>query len=889
MLLVPATRHRVRKLCLCRWRELHVSFQIGSILEIEPILKGKYVDVNETHFHLIFGKADWKMQIKANGQPPVAWNGRSGGLTLQPVLSLFRNKRAMPLAPQARRGTAVDKFGNWYWISHDRQRIYWQPSGTEQPSVYWEQTAVSPSKTEGSFGPVTPPQPIIAQLSGLAVTSHHYLVVGNISQGGLFVFDLHAGGAPVQLLFPAGVNFTPYDMAAAPDGGLWILDKENHAYWGLDRTFRVMGEKASLQELAPETMGIFRSVEGTAVVHPARTFPNGFPLPQQIVQNPISIVGLPDNTVLILDSPPTATASRLHHYNREQARLSKPLPLQDEVTLFITGQGITRQTLAIVGHDMAYNTQNKRLYVVEREGNQALAITLDLTSTSPTLEIEEDYFPMHYFGGRGLVAGQDSLYYDVEGGGGGNDTAVRWLKLQAITEPRYKREANLLVGSQKEIQDPVFDGKQRDCVWHRLFLDACIPAETAVTVYSRAHNDPALLDNVPFNREPDLYLRGRGAEIPFYTPFAERETLAKGMGTWELLFQQAQGRYLQIKLELRGNGRVTPQLRALRAYYPRFSYPRQYLPAVYLQDDQSAEFLERMLANMEGFYSDLEGQIAAVSTLFDPRSAPPDALDWLSGWLGLMLDPLWGRLQARRQKNALLGEQKEETSLKRVPDRRRLFIRFARKLYERRGTPDGIRFALHLLLEPCLEQLLDALKAAALNPSHPLRARLTRYGLPLPSPVMGVMDLEDLLVAYVLKRPSKIRLVESFLIRRGRARVSGYAGGETAVDSYQAAAHQFSVLIPEHLPPEEEAMATRIINLEKPAHTQFTIRHYWYGFRVGEARLGLDTTLDQTKRFVPMLLGQHDLAQGYLSATHPMNVRDRPITDRDRLGNLPPL
>ena len=69
--------------------------------------------------------------------------------------------------------------------------------------------------------------------------------------------------------------------------------------------------------------------------------------------------------------------------------------------------------------------------------------------------------------------------------------------------------------------------------------------------------------------------------------------------TWELLFQQAKGRFLQIKLQISGNGRSTPRLHAMRLYYPRFSYPDNYLPALYRDDDQSASFLERFLANIE--------------------------------------------------------------------------------------------------------------------------------------------------------------------------------------------------------------------------------------------------------------------------------------------------
>ena len=535
----------------------------------------------------------------------------------------------------------------------------------------------------------------------------------------------------------------------------------------------------------------------------------------------------------------------------------------------------------VVGYDMAYTPGDKpadrKLYIVECDGNQAIAFMLDFEASNP-LTVKRDYLPMHSFGSRALVAWENKVFYDVTGRDPTKDSAVRWVQLQAIDQPRYERTATLLT--------PVFDGKERDCVWHRLCVDACIPPETKVEVWTRTENNEQLLDTIPFTPEPQLYLRGAGAEVPYYQPFPELEQRSDTTGTWEFLFQEARGRYVQIKLVLTGSGRATPQLRALRAYYPRFSYPKQYLPGVYQENAESASFLERLLANMEGFYTEIEGKMNDVSALFDARSAPPETLDWLAGWFGLMLDPLWAQIQKRRQ-------HIEKSGSKPPADRRRLFIRFARKLYERRGTSDGIKFALHLLLDPCLETTLSRLKAAALIPNPTLRDELARLGLRYPTDTASDELLDNLLYDYLLtpQRPSKIRIVERFLTREGRAVAAGDPTqvGKTASseETIQASAHRFSVLIPEGLPPAEEAMVTRIVNLEKPAHTQFEVRRYWDFFRVGEVRLGLDTVLGEESRFGPMILGRDYLAEGYLYPAPPMDVSERLIADRDALGKTP--
>jgi hypothetical protein len=173
-----------------------------------------------------------------------------------------------------------------------------------------------------------------------------------------------------------------------------------------------------------------------------------------------------------------------------------------------------------------------------------------------------------------------------------------------------------------------------------------------------------------------------------------------------------------------------------------------------------------------------------------------------------------------------------------------------------------------------------------------LRAELTGLGLPYPTPVMDDGEYEALLYDYLLApaRPSKIRLVERYQTRQGRGVVAGdptEAAGAASTPTIAAAAHRFSVLLPEGLAPEKQAMVERIVALEKPAHTLFDVRRYWDYFRVGEARVGLDTVLGEVAGFSPIILGHHYLADGYLAPDHPFDVRERMIAGRDALGHAP--
>lgn len=137
-------------------------------------------------------------------------------------------------------------------------------------------------------------------------------------------------------------------------------------------------------------------------------------------------------------------------------------------------------------------------------------------------------------------------------------------------------------------------------------------------------------------------------------------------------------------------------------------------------------------------------------------------------------------------------------------------------------------------------------------------------------------------------------MVERWQARQGKARLAGdptaTEGPLTQTDDLQAeicsTAHRFSVLVPEGLSQAEADMVERIIMLEKPAHTAFDVRRFWDYFRVGEARLGIDTVLGEEGRFLPIILGRDYLSEGYLESAYPMNVIGRTVSDRDALGDM---
>jgi len=58
------------------------------------------------------------------------------------------------------------------------------------------------------------------------------------------------------------------------------------------------------------------------------------------------------------------------------------------------------------------------------------------------------------------------------------------------------------------------------------------------------------------------------------------------------------------------------------------------------------------------------------------------------------------------------------------------------------------------------------------------------------------------------------------------------------------------------------------------------VRRFWDLFRVGEARLGMDTRLGEGGRFAIFELGATGLAEGALGTGFPYNVTDRTVLSR---------
>jgi phage tail-like protein len=193
------------------------------------------------------------------------------------------------------------------------------------------------------------------------------------------------------------------------------------------------------------------------------------------------------------------------------------------------------------------------------------------------------------------------------------------------------------------------------CRWHRIVLDADIPEDSALTIMF-------------FTSETDGTPPEWSGELVFHG--------AKIAQPMDALIDAPPGRYIQLKITIDSAGGDKPAFRQAKIYYQRQSYLR-YLPAIYQENRESRDFLERFLSIFESSMFDIEDQISSIPLFFDPEAAPEEFYRWLADWVSLDLYDL-------------------------LEDRNREFILRAVEFYKQKGTASGLVSLVSFLTgQPC--------------------------------------------------------------------------------------------------------------------------------------------------------------------------------------------
>lgn len=733
------------------------------------------------------------------------------------------------LTEQTGRGGVFDAYGNLYSMSANRRTLRVRSVGSGAMSDFWPATgtvtggavrdgvgaiagltagqrAARPGSTRvGGFRPVpteSASEPV--RLDAITVTTGHYLVATSAEAGGLLIFDLHGAGPPLFQAWP-GLGRLPGTypnlapavaeaLVALEDGGIGALIDSWLWRVGADLKPRIDaastpaafkpagtdlagGSPPSAAAAQPSTvppqpclldlrpaLGADARITAVAALRGERLLVVG-----HFANDPnhlrAGVIHLNGGVIPVIDGrhpDHLVAAPALNRFIADIVMADPNIGERPEPPLASRALAVDfgAATLKADQHDVDFS-----FVVPAAGGDQSFRFSAKWRDGALAIDIERLYLPMRRYLGMGLAAlpaGMKLRAYPAARVFYAADE--RWAPLLALPQPRYRQKAAVVT--------PVWDSHIPGCVWHRLALDLRLPPGTGVEIETRAADNAADLPSLTWRLEPGPARAPHGSELPW------RDSSAGGdasSGTWATLLQAAHGRYFQARITLAGDGKQTPLLRALRVWYPRFSYAREYLPPVFREDPVSADFLDRLLALFEGEFTRWEDRIAAAQWLFDARTAPAKTLEWLAGWLGLVFDPAT-----------------DET-------RRRLLVRYAMTGYARRGTVPGLLLGATLAWETSAdENWLIAPEQLAERP-HGLRLQ-EMFGLvaPLPPGAWKPAQGRTALLARLDENGSLVdpdALAALLAAQTGTSAASGFSAGGIAVTTATTSASRHARLL----------------------------------------------------------------------------------------------
>lgn len=362
------------------------------------------------------------------------------------------------------------------------------------------------------------------------------------------------------------------------------------------------------------------------------------------------------------------------------------------------------------------------------------------------------------------------------------------------------------------------------CQWHRVVIEGALPRGASVEVATFCA-EVAMPD-----REIEDLPEGAWRRAATATALEN--------GSWDALVRSTPGRYLWLRLALRGPGEATPRIEAVEVEFPRVSL-RRHLPAVFGAEPTSADFTDRFLAIFDRTLRSIERELDTQARLFDPLSAPADRakgidfLTWLGTWIGVAVD---------RQ----LPEAK-----------RRLLLKRAASLYDLRGTPCGLWQQLLLFL---------GIDPAGYGSDAPAAARRCvprpRNCGPEPAPPPRRAPPPLLLEHFRLRRwlfvgagrlGDAAVLWGASIVNRTQLDAGGRVGATQLVgtpdplrDPFHVHAHRFTVFVPGSVGRSDTLRRAleNLLRAESPAHTAWEIRYVEPRFRIGvQSMLGLDSAI----------------------------------------------
>nr|WP_319491943.1 phage tail protein [uncultured Desulfobacter sp.] len=794
------------------------------------------IDVNRQKFWMLSEPSQFDL-----GDPPgsVAWCSKKA----HPVLRMKRS-RILEHLPQNRTQarllsnqlpSTVDAYGTWAYVEDEQPHVILGGGVFPDPIEI-----VTLAETERVVDMSMNPEGVLYVISRDETNvSTVYMInlTGSIHDGkNAFLQDeeIAEDTRMVSVRFPLG-DEQPDRIVALASGGALLLDREHHTFW------QIVGKPVREQPLAlypPET---------------PRPCADG-PLPQELIDRPDLVLPEGFEAVDMAASPEGGTAILLFP---PEADADNPAAV-----VLISGKTMgARLYLEGVSAPFSIGWVGEETWAVLCEDQkEAFGFTLPFLTQTPDepVRVSGYRYPLNWGKSNSLKNARlcNGLSQPVDYPSTDKQGRFVIRPLYPLSFPSYP--ARVTVSATH-----IIDSGEPHTVWHRLLLEAHLPKGTGVVVHVAASENREDVENAPeqfdhyFGAAPGPRDAPRGtwisetSEVPFFPGLLADPPKNGRAGIFGVLIQRSgyeirslKGRYFKVAMTLTGGGQATPEIAALRIYYPRFSYLDRYLPELYRQTDvrqraqikgaaSGSDFLQRFLCLFEGVLTDMENRVAAAHMLTNPTSAPAQALEWLGQWVAV-------------SGAAILPEE-----------RKRLLIGEATALYRKRGTLKGL--ARILKLATGLEGNFVLLEDFRLRRTF---ATILGRDFDVENDPLLMAEIPNansyLGDTLILGREEK----KEFLALYG-ADISLDDGEQNVADNFYARlGNRLTVLVHKEADQETLGLIRRIVAAEIPAHIEFRVVPASKPLIIGlYSLLGVDTYTRPTPERRTARLGQSYLGR----------------------------
>jgi phage tail-like protein len=714
--------------------------------------------------------------------------------------------------------------------------------------AFWDaptRTVMAAGAVPGAVPIFVPSGPAIATDLAIGYDGVLYMAI----DGRVVMQDRRDRWDPLTLSAPdEAAPFQAWRLAAAPDGGAWVLDRENR------KLARVRGLPFPTRPFGGYSPETFRPCEEN-------------PDPPNLT---VLAVALPGNeeAVAITCSPEGRVAVLTWRDLVSDARVR-----------CLTASGEFQEPIELMGARHPYG-------MTWVDSDRVAVLLPDFNTEAPVFVIPDaprrtrpvgDLYPLRDYD-NGLFVNGVTLppHYGTRsetvttGDPSATNVVIGSSPLHHLSLPSFAREG-------KASNEPLLDSGSGQTAWHRLYVEADIPEGCGIKVLLAATDDEAPpveddLDEWYEHQFGEIFAYGNSSDVPraAWVPSPSEIPHHPGLlgckrrknrtGLFTVLIQRTnrrvrtlRGRYLHVLVKLMGDQRATPEIAALRAYGSRFSYLNRYLPELYREtlfgkdaDEEvatstPADFLERFLDNFEGILTPLEDRIASAYLLTDPRTTTDETIEWLGSWIGVAFDPAYPQ------------------------KRRRRLLENAPELFRKRGTLDGLKMALDL----ATESALSGGEVLVLEDYRLRRTFATILGADL-------ADESDPLLGGLAVSGNSFVGDTLFLGDENRKEFLALFSADLPVTQseedaikflFDSLSHRVTVLVHQEVQPQDLGLIRRVVDMETPAHVMARVITATESFMVGIASLvGVDTYLSPKPKPQPVRveashIGIRDLIQ----------------------------